>query len=112
MLVFRLPRRARPVPFWRKAFLLVPLTSPRDFVLCVPARRLASCQFTTRARTSRRTSTPKTSGESSISPAFVLSSVVTLTFMVTAPSRSQAGFLPLLPLPAPPSSPRQPAPLP
>src|SRR5215469_9176603 len=51
-------------------------------VLCVPARRLASCQLMTRARMSRRTTgSPKTSSARSISPDSLLSRLVTLSFI-------------------------------
>ena len=46
---------ARPVPFWRNHFALVRSTRCAPLTLCVPARRLASCQLTTRCRMSART---------------------------------------------------------
>src|SRR5574337_216207 len=38
---FRLPCRARPVPFCRQILRVLPDTSPRVLVACVPVRRLA-----------------------------------------------------------------------
>ena len=35
------------MPFWRRILRVEPRTSPRVLVLCVPARRLASCAVTT-----------------------------------------------------------------
>ena len=35
------PLRAVPWPFWRRSLAVEPRTSPRLFVLCVPARALA-----------------------------------------------------------------------
>src|SRR5579863_5480504 len=53
-------------------------------VLCVPARRLASCQFTMRARMSRRTGTPNTSSARSMSPTSALSRFLIVIFMSLA----------------------------
>src|SRR6266568_7990591 len=53
--------------------------------LCVPARRLASCQLTMRARMSGRTATPKMSSLSSISPASWLSRFFIVSFMLLRP---------------------------
>src|SRR6185437_5779750 len=76
------PWRARPVPFCAQGFLVVPAISLTPLVLCVPARRLASCQLMTRARMSRRTiGSPKTSSARSISPASLFSRLVTLSFI-------------------------------
>src|SRR6185437_1697762 len=50
-------------------------------VLWVPARRLASCQLTIRARMSRRTWTPNTPSSSSISPTSSLSRFLTWSFI-------------------------------
>src|SRR5690242_4937427 len=76
------PWRARPVPFCAQGFLVVPAISLTPLVLCVPARRLASCQLMTRARMSRRTTgSPKTSSARSISPASLFSRLVTLSFI-------------------------------
>src|SRR5579872_3741080 len=80
----RLPWRARPVPFWRQGFLVVPWMSLMPFVAWVPARRLASCQFTTRARMSRRTGAPNTASGRSISPTSLLSRFLTETFISLA----------------------------
>src|SRR5262249_29660549 len=57
-------------------------TSPRRLVLCVPARRLASCQTTTRWIRSTRGSRPKMSSARSMSPAALDSSVITLCFIL------------------------------
>ncbi len=43
-----LPARARPVPFWRYIFAVVPETSPRVLVEAVPRRRAACSARTTR----------------------------------------------------------------
>src|SRR6185437_3368862 len=76
------PWRARPVPFCAQGFLVVPEISPTCLVLCVPARRLASCQLMTRARISRRTTgNPKTSSARSISPDSLFSRLVTFSFI-------------------------------
>ena len=65
-------------------------------VLWVPARRLASCQLTTRARMSRRTGRPNTSSSSSMSPTSLLSRVRTVTLLNWALPRASlaagAGF--------------------
>src|SRR5437870_4126699 len=50
-------------------------------VLCVPARRLESCQLTTRARMSRRGARPKIASLRSISPMSLASRLVTFSFM-------------------------------
>ena len=76
------PCRARPVPFWRYILAVVRVISPRLFTLWVPARRLASCQLTTRATISERGVIANTLSDSVMSPAALLSSVVTLTFIV------------------------------
>src|SRR3984957_1289034 len=75
----RLPCRALPVPFWRYGFLVVPETSLSPLVLCVPARRLASCQCTTRAMMSGRGLAPNSSSGNSALPALALSRVVIST---------------------------------
>src|SRR5579863_5931284 len=77
----RLPWRARPVPFCLYGFFEVPLISLMPLVLWVPARRLASCQATTRARMSRRTGSPKMSSASSMSPTSSLSRFRTESFI-------------------------------
>src|SRR5229473_1600718 len=82
----RLPWRARPVPFWRHGFLVVPWTSLMPLVLCVPARRLASCQLTMRARMSRRTGRPNTASARSMLPTSLLSRLVMASFMSGSPS--------------------------
>src|SRR5256885_5217329 len=87
----RLPARARPVPFWRQGFLVVPWMSLTPLVLWVPARRLASCQLTTRARMSRRTGAPNTASASSISPTLLLSRFLTETFISLASSLGGLG---------------------
>src|SRR5229473_3514414 len=81
----RLPWRARPVPFWRHGFLVVPWTSLMPLVLCVPARRLASCQLTMRARMSRRTGRPNTASARSMLPTSLLSRLVMASFMSGSP---------------------------
>src|ERR1051325_10758593 len=53
--------------------------------LCVPARRLASCQLTTRARMSPRTGSPNTSSANSMSPTSWLSRLRTVSFMPRLP---------------------------
>src|SRR5690348_10507880 len=79
------PWRARPEPFCAQGFLVVPWISLTPLVLCVPARRLASCQLTIRARMSRRTSgRPKISSASSMLPTSLLSRLVILSFISTA----------------------------
>src|SRR5215472_12224741 len=80
----RLPWRARPVPFCRQGFLVVPWMSLMPLVECVPARRLASCQLTTRARMSRRTGAANTASARSISPTSLLSRFLTETFISLA----------------------------
>src|SRR6185437_7502317 len=77
----KLPWRARPVPFWRHGFLVVPWMSLMPLVLCVPARRLASCQLTMRARMSRRTGRPKISSARSMLPTLLLLRSMTESFM-------------------------------
>src|SRR5579872_904266 len=52
--------------------------------LCVPARRLASCQFTMRARMSRRTGNPNTESRRSTLPTSLLSRLVICSFMSRA----------------------------
>ncbi len=69
-----------------QGFLVVPWISLMPFVLCVPARRLASCQLTTRARMSRRTGSPNTSSASSMSPTSSLSRLRTTSFMARLPA--------------------------
>src|SRR5262249_9507024 len=74
------PWRALPVPFWRYGFLPVPRTSETRSELCVPARALARCHFTTSHRRCSLTSAPKTASSSSICPTvaplkFLMSSV-------------------------------------
>src|SRR5665213_1510219 len=76
----KLPWRARPVPFCFHGFLVVPWMSLMPLVLWVPARRLASCHWTTRARMSLRTGKPNTSSASSMSPAALLSRLFTVSF--------------------------------
>ena len=71
------PWRARPVPFCLYGFLVVRAISPRVLVLWVPARRLASCQLTTRARMSGRAPTPKTPSASSTVPTVSLARLMT-----------------------------------
>src|SRR5579859_146981 len=80
----RLPCRARPVPFCRQGFLVVPWMSLMPWVACVPARRFASCQLTTRARMSRRTGAPNTASARSISPTLLLSRFLMETFISLA----------------------------
>src|SRR5215471_5764881 len=62
-------------------------------VLCVPARRFASCQLTTRARMSPRTGRPKMSSASSMSPTSSLSRLRTVSLISSAPRRA-LGFSP------------------
>src|SRR4051794_6686726 len=64
----REPCRARPVPFCLYILAPVRQISARVFTLWVPARRLASCQVTTRCRMSTLTSTPKMASLSSTTP--------------------------------------------
>src|SRR5258708_19153223 len=58
-------------------------------VLCVPARRLASCQLTMRARMSGRTAMPKMSSDSSISPTSWLSRFFIVSFILLGPCLSR-----------------------
>src|SRR5437667_2204400 len=81
----RLPWRARPPPFCLNGFLVVPWMALMPLALCVPARRLASCQLTMRARMSGRIATPKMSSDNSISPTSWLSRFFTLSFILRAP---------------------------
>src|SRR5579871_113357 len=79
----REPCRAPPVPFCRYIFLPVRLFSLRVCTLWVPARRLASCQFTQRARMSGRISSmPKIASGSSIWPALPPARVTTSCFIL------------------------------
>ena len=59
--------------------------------LCVPARRLASCQCTTRAMMSGRGEAANNASGSSISPAEPLSSVMTGTCIVLYPQAVAVG---------------------
>ena len=91
----RLPWRALPVPFCRYGFFVVPDTSLRPLVLCVPARRFANCQCTTRAMMSARGFAAKISSGNSALPALVLSRVV-ISICIVQPaacaSSSAAGY--------------------
>src|SRR6185295_5046170 len=78
----RSPWRAVPPPFWRPYFLPVRLTSLRSRAARAGARRLISCQVTTRWRMSARGSTAKISSLSSMSPPLPASRVCTLTFIL------------------------------
>src|SRR6185295_15885451 len=78
----RSPWRAVPPPFWRPNFLPVRLTSLRSRAARAGARRLISCQVTTRWRMSARGSTAKISSLSSMSPPLPASRVCTLTFIL------------------------------
>lgn len=88
-----------PRTFLLVRFFVVPLTSAIVFVLCVPARRFASCQLTTRLKISARTSTAKTLSASSIEPTFWLSKLTISHFIAVIPSLLQKlqPFLPELP---------------
>src|SRR6185437_9355206 len=61
-------------------------------VLCVPARRLASCQLTMRARMSRRTGRPKIASDSSMLPTSLLSRFLTWSFMSLASALGRCGL--------------------
>src|SRR6478672_3239974 len=74
------PWRARPVPFWRHGFEPPPATSARVFVLCVPARRCASCALTTWCISGMFGSMPKRSSGASTVPALPPDAVVTSSF--------------------------------
>src|SRR6478672_12844506 len=78
----RSPWRAVPPPFWRPNFLPVRATSLRSRAARAGARRLTSCQVTTRCRISARGSTAKISSLSSMSPPALASRVCTLTFIL------------------------------
>src|SRR5437764_9075624 len=78
----RSPWRAVPPPFWRPNFLPVRATSLRSRAARAGARRLISCQVTTRWRMSARGSTAKISSLSSMSPPALASRVCTLTFIL------------------------------
>src|SRR5581483_3021358 len=78
------PARARPVPFWRHGFLPPPLTSPRVFVACVPARRLASWLRTISWSSASRVGPASTAAGTSTSPTCARS--CDTTGSVTAPS--------------------------
>src|SRR4051812_16525954 len=78
----RSPWRAVPPPFCRPYFLPVRATSLRSRAARAGARRLVSCQVTTRWRMSARGSTPKISSLSSRSPPLRASRVCTLTFIL------------------------------
>src|SRR5690348_6986194 len=78
----RSPWRAVPPPFWRPNFLPVRATSLRSRAARAGARRLTSCQVTTRWRMSARGSTAKISSLSSMSPPLPASRVCTLTFIL------------------------------
>src|SRR4051794_28922118 len=78
----RSPWRAVPPPFWRPYFLPVRLTSLRSRAARAGARRLMSCQVTTRCRISARGSTAKISSLSSMSPPAFASRLCTLTFIL------------------------------
>src|SRR3954454_13665043 len=82
----RSPWRAVPPPFWRPNFLPVRLTSLRSRAGRAGARRLMSCQVTTRCRMSARGSRPKISSLSSMSPPALAEPesdrVCTLTFIL------------------------------
>src|SRR5262245_50296521 len=75
------PWRARPVPFWRHGFEPPPATSARVFVLCVPARRCASCAVTTWCITGMFGSMPNRSSGASTVPALPPEAVVTSSFI-------------------------------
>ena len=62
------PTRALPVPFWRNSFLVLPATSPRRKVECVPARWLARYIKTTSCSSCRLTSPPNSAGSISTLP--------------------------------------------
>src|SRR5271170_4004860 len=85
----RLPWRAWPVPFWLYGFLVVPLMSEMPLVLWVPARRLASCQSTTRASMSMRGASPNTSSARSIVPTSSALRFLTLICMLVGPRRGR-----------------------
>src|SRR5215210_5202813 len=78
----RSPWRAVPPPFCLPNFFPVRLTSLRSRAARAGARRLISCQVTTRCRMSARGSTPKMSSLSSMSPPLPASRVCTLTFIL------------------------------
>src|SRR6478735_6953480 len=78
----RSPWRAVPPPFWRPNFLPVRATSLRSRAARAGARRLTSCQVTTRCKISARGSTAKISSLSSMSPPLPASRVCTLTFIL------------------------------
>src|SRR5665213_1119023 len=88
----RAPWRAWPVPFCLYIFFFVRFTSARVRILCVPARRLASCQTTTRWIRSARGSRPKMSSFSSTSPADLLSRLRTFVFISGLCSRFRRHF--------------------
>src|SRR6185369_13328531 len=69
-------------PFCRPNFLPVRATSLRSRAARAGARRLISCQVTTRWRMSARGSTAKISSLSSMSPPALASRVCTLTFIL------------------------------
>src|SRR5687768_6624952 len=78
----RSPWRAVPPPFWRPNFLPVRLTSLRSRAARAGARRLVSCQVTTRWRMSARGSTPKIESSRVMSPPDFASRLWTLTFIL------------------------------
>jgi len=69
LLVRRVPARALPVPFWRNSFLVLPATSPRRNVECVPARWLAKYCKTTSCISCLLTFPPNSAGSTSMVPA-------------------------------------------
>src|SRR5262249_35613449 len=70
LLVRRVPTRALPVPFWRNSLRVLPATSPRRSVECVPARWLARCISTTSCKSCLLTLPPKSAGSTSTVPTF------------------------------------------
>src|SRR5207302_9387937 len=68
LLVLLVPTRALPVPFCRNNFLVLPETSPRRKVECVPARRLARYMSTTSCRSCLLILPPNSAGSTSRVP--------------------------------------------
>src|SRR4051795_3420489 len=91
----RSPWRAVPPPFWRPNFLPVRATSLRSRAARAGARRLTSCQVTTRWRMSARGSTAKISSLSSMSPPVLASRVCTLTFILAFLALVSLGLRPI-----------------
>ena len=85
------PWRALPVPFWAYGLRPPPRTSARVLVLCVPERRAASWAVTTWCITGTLGWTPNMSSSTSMVPASLPDTFLSVRVAMVSPSFRSAG---------------------